>query len=246
MRSVRTQVILGLGALLLAAAPVLAQPPQPPCCPDPYASQQQHRDNFGEFRLWAGEFFPTAHGSYWDNNFATFTGSRTDFQDVIGGGDFILHLDRYNALVFSASFYSGSDTEAYRNLADQNNNGIFHNTSLDIDSGSVAYALFPAGTHNAVIPYIGAGVGIFGWRLHEGGNFVDPNNNIFGAGFVNSGTAFGGLLLAGLEVPVTRHVAFLVDGRYTMAHANLGGEFAGFGRLDLSGAQVVGGVAFHL
>ncbi len=248
MKSMRAHLISGLAALALSAAPALAQPPQPPCCPDPYAAPPAHRDNnqFVEFRLWAGGFRPTLGGDYWDNNFRNFTGNKSDFQDVIGGGDFIFHFDRINALMVSASFYSGSSTEAYRNFADQNNNPILHHTTLDISSGTAAYTLFPAGTHNAVIPYLGAGVGIYGWRLHEGGDFIDMNSNIYSGGFGDSGTAFGYFFLAGLEVPVTRHLAILVDGRYTVAHANLGGDFNGFGRLDLSGGQVAGGVAFHL
>ncbi len=250
MRPMRTTFISGLAALaalVISAAPALAQP-QPPCCPDPYAGPPAHhdRDQFVEFRLWAGEYFPSLGGSYWNDNFRNFTGSKSDLQDVIGGGDFIFHFDRMNALIVSASFYQGSTDEAYRNFADQNNNPIFHHTDLDVDSGTVGYALFPAGTHNAVIPYLGAGVGIYGWRLHESGDFIDNNNNIFGGRFVDSGAAFGYFFLAGLEVPVSRHVALLVDGRYTVAHANLGGDFSGFGRLDLGGGQVAGGVAFHL
>jgi opacity protein-like surface antigen len=247
------RILLGLAALLLMAAPLLAQyppppPPYPPPPPPPAYYDHHPSDQFVEFRLWAGEFLPAFGGSYWNDNFRNFTASRSDFQDVIGGGDFIFHFDRYSALMISASFYNGATNEAYRGFADQNNNPIFHRTSIDISSGTAAYAFFPAGTHGPVIPYLGAGIGVYGWRLHENGDFIDftNNNQIFGARFAESGAAFGYFFLAGLEVPVTRHMAFLIDGRYTEAHANLGGDFNGFGRLDLSGGQVVGGLAFHL
>jgi opacity protein-like surface antigen len=253
MKRAPQNVLLSLGCLLLAAVPALAQyppPPPPPYPPPQYAPPPPNhpRDQFVEFRLWAGDFLPAAGGSFWHDNFNTFTGSRNDFQDVIGGGDFIYHFDRYNALMVSASFYSGDSDEAYRGFLDQSNNSITHRTSLDISSGTVAYALYPAGTHNPVIPYLGAGVGIYGWRLSEGGDFIDFSNNnmIFSAFSRESGSALGYFFLAGLEVPVSRHVALLVDGRYTVAHANLHDDFAGFGRLDLSGGQIVGGIAFHL
>jgi opacity protein-like surface antigen len=245
MKSARVRFVLGLAGLFIAAAPVLAQPYPPP--PPPY-----HRggdaDRFGEFRIWAGGFQPDAHGDYWDNKFRDFTGSKSDLRDVIVGGDFIIHLDRINAIMFSASYYSTTTTQGYRNFLDQNNNRIFHNTDYDIGSGTVAYVLFPAGTHTPVIPYLGAGVGIYGWRLREAGDFIDFSNNnaIFSTVNSDSGTAFGYFFLAGLEVPVTRHMALLIDGRYTKSHDNLGRDFAGFGRLDLSGGQVVGGLAFHL
>jgi opacity protein-like surface antigen len=251
MRSGRLRLLLGGAGLLLAALPALGQYPPPPPPPGPYGPPPYHRhpsDQFVEFRLWAGDFLPDFHGDYWDNNFRNFTGSRSDFQDVIGGGDFIFHFDRYNALMVSASFYTASGTESYRGFLDQDNNPISHRTSLDISAGTVGYVLFPAGTHNPVIPYLGAGIGVYGWRLHEDGDFIDFEhaNSIFSAANSDSGAAFGYFFVAGLEIPVTRHLAFLVDGRYTKAHANLGGDFNNFGRLDLSGGQIVGGLAFHL
>jgi len=150
--------------------------------------------------------------------------------------------------MFSASYYQTTLGQSYRNFLDQNNNRIRHDTDYEIGSGSVAYVLFPAGTHTPVIPYLGAGVGLYSWRLREAGDFIDfsHGNAIFSAVNVDSGTAFAYFFVAGLEVPVTRHLAILVDGRYTKSHDTLGGDFEGFGRLDLSGGQVVGGVAFHL
>jgi opacity protein-like surface antigen len=235
--------LLGFAGLLMAAIPALAQSPT-------YyrGSRYDNPDQFGEFRLWVGGFRPDAHGDYWNDNFRNFTANRNDFQDVIGGGDFILHFDRYNSLMFSASYYTTTVTESYRFFADNLNGPIRHDTSIDIASGSIAYVLFPAGTHTPVMPYLGGGVGIYGWRLHEDGDFVDTNHNnvIFGSTFADSGTAFGYFFVAGLEVPVTRHVALLVDARYTKSHDNLGHDLSGFGRLDLSGGQVAGGVAWHL
>lgn len=250
MKLASARMILSLASLLVAAAPVWGQPypPPPPPGPPPGAYYHGNSDRFGEFRLWAGGFQPDAHDDYWENKFRNFTGSRNDLRDVIGGGDFIFHFDRYNAVMFSASYYTSTIGQSYRNFLDQNNNRIGHNTAFDIGSGSVAYVLFPAGTHSPVIPYLGAGVGFYNWRLREAGDFIDfdHGNTIFSAENADSGTAFGYLFVAGLEVPVTRHVALLVDGRYTKAHDTLRGDLAGLGRIDLSGGQVVGGIAFHL
>jgi opacity protein-like surface antigen len=246
MKSARVRIVLGLAGLAAAAAPVLAQPYPPP--PPPVAYHRGDVDRFGEFRVWAGGFQPDAHGDYWENKFRDFSGSRSDLRDVIGGGDFIYHFDRYNAVMFSASYYTTTIGQSYRNFLDQNNNRIRHNTDFDIGSGSVAYVLFPAGTHTPVIPYLGAGVGFYNWRLREAGDFIDfdHGNAIFSAINVDSGTAFAYFFVAGLEIPVTRHLALLIDGRYTKSHDTLGRDFEGFGRLDLSGGQVVGGLAFHL
>jgi opacity protein-like surface antigen len=239
-------ILLGLGCLVLAATPALAQypyppppPPPPPVYYPPPPPPPPSHDQFVEFRLWAGGFFPTFGGTFWNNNFANNTGNRNDFQNVIGGGDFIFHFDRYNALMVSASYYQGSSNEQSRFFTDQFNNPIRQRLTLDVSSGTVAYALFPAGTHNAVIPYLGAGVGVYGWRLHT-------DSNGFGAPFAFGGpngdsAEFGYFFVAGLEVPVSRHVALLVDGRYTQTPHN-DNNF----RPDLSGGQVEGGIAFHL
>ena len=40
--------------------------------------------------------------------------------------------------------------------------------------------------------------------------------------------------------------AVRIDGRYTVSHDTLGRDFAGFGRIDLTGGQIAGGLAFHL
>ena len=252
MKSARVRILLGLVGLIVAVAPALAQPypppPPPGPGPGPYYQRVGSGDRFGEFRLWVGGFQPEAHGDYWNDNFINFTGGRGDLRDAIFGGDFIYHFDRYNAMMFSLSYYSTSNDQAYRNFLDQNNNQIQHATDFSVGSGSLAYVLFPAGTHTPVIPYLGGGVGFYAWRLREAGDFIDfsNNDNVFGAINSDSGTAFGYFFVAGLEVPVTRYMAFLVDGRYTVAHDTLGGDLAGLGRLDLSGGQVAGGLAFHL
>ena len=56
---------------------------------------------------------------------------------------------------------------------------------------------------------------------------------------------FGYFALAGLEVPVSSHAALVVEGRYTVAHANLGGDFTDNKHLDLSGEQYTVGMAAH-
>src|SRR6202049_3279278 len=107
MKASGTRMILGLASLLVASAPAWGQPypPPPPPGPPPGASYPASAAaRFGEFRLWVGGFQPDAHGDYWESKFGEFTGSRSDLRDVIGGGDFIYHFDRYNAVIFSARY----------------------------------------------------------------------------------------------------------------------------------------------
>src|SRR5258708_29477654 len=143
-RSFRFRLILALAALLgAAAAPAWAQPPYPPPPPPgpgpgpgPGYYHYGPSDRFGEFRLWVGGFQPDAHDDYWNNKFRDFTGSRGDLRDVIGGGDFISHFARYNAVMIPGSFYSTTVGQSFRNFLPQNNNRIRHHTHLHVSSSS--------------------------------------------------------------------------------------------------------------
>ena len=44
-------------------------------------------------------------------------------------------------------------------------------------------------------------------------------------------------------VPVSSHAALVVEGRYTVANASVGGDFKAHGDLDLSGTQYMVGLA---
>ncbi|HVT57174.1 MAG TPA: outer membrane beta-barrel protein [Thermoanaerobaculia bacterium] len=234
------RTILGLAGVLVAAAPAFAQDG---------SRYTRSYGSFGEFRLWLGGFRPDASSTYWNDKFRDFTGSANDFQNVIGGADFLYHFDQHNALMINGHFYSGNATQSYRNFLDQNNNRIRHDTKLDISAGELAYVLFPAGERAPVLPYIGAGIGIYGWRLRESGDFINFNDqppSVFSSTLADSGTAFGYFFLAGIEVPLSRHFAIFGEGRYTKASATLSGDFAGFGKLDLSGGEVAAGFAWHL
>ena len=67
--------------------------------------------------------------------------------------------------------------------------------------------------------------------------FVDSNKSDF--------ATFGYFALAGLEVPVSPHVALAVEECYTVAHANLGSDFKDNSHLDLSGQQLIAAVTLH-
>jgi hypothetical protein len=68
-------------------------------------------------------------------------------------------------------------------------------------------------------------------------------------GFIDKQDSFflivGYFAVAGLEAPVSPHAAILLDGRYTVAHAHIGSDFADNRNLDLSGGQYAAGVAIH-
>ncbi|HEX4962828.1 MAG TPA: hypothetical protein VF173_18475 [Thermoanaerobaculia bacterium] len=251
-RSIRS-LLLALAILGIAAA-ASAQDSQDPeetiALPSP--------SRFTESHLWLGQVKLNGRSDFWDDNFQNFKADRSRLDGIAFGGDYIKHLDLHNAFMLSAGLSVNTLNEPARHVLDESGNPLEHHLELGTLSLTAGYLLFPAGTQHPVIPYLGAGAGLYGGQLRsyrssftpddcnedeedDDGNcptqFVDSQDSWF--------VTFGYFALAGLEVPVSSHFALLVDGRYTVAHANLGGDFEDHGRLDLSGRQVTAGVAIR-
>jgi opacity protein-like surface antigen len=238
----KTRVMIALGGLLVLSMPAFAQG----------YGRRSYNDNYGdaEFRLHIGSFRPDGNSAYWDSIRNDFTNSDTsDFENPSFGLDYILPLNERMGLIFSGSYYEGTTTGAYRNFEDNFNHRIVHDTTLDIGSATIGlvFHLLPKGS--AVQPYIGVGGGAYPWRLEERGDFIDfqdPNQAIFTSRLSSSGTAFGYYGLAGLDVPITRHVSIFAEGRWTRAKADLKDDFEGFGKLDLGGREIGAGLSWSL
>ena len=69
---------------------------------------------------------------------------------------------------------------------------------------SATFRVLPLGHRAPVVPYVGAGVGVLGWRYSEAGDFVDyiDNKSVFPGTFVGSGVVAGPVVLGGFRVPI--------------------------------------------
>ncbi len=247
MKSPMQSLLIAL-ALLGCATASQAQDSQAPAPVVPLDTSR-----FNEGHVWLGQLSLNARSDFWDDNFQSFKASRGRLDGLTFGGDFVHHLDRYNALMLSAGFYLNSINEPSRNLRDESGDPLEHHLDLDTLSLTAAYVLYPLGTDGPVIPYLGAGGGLYlgelnSYRSSFTTDDCDEDNNCtteYTDSRKSDFLTFGTFALAGLEVPVSAHAALLVDGRYTVAHAHLSGDFAGHRDLDLSGAQVTAGVAVH-
>ena len=229
-------------AILGVASPAFAQ------------DSQQSPSRFKETHVWAGYSKLNGRSDFWDDNFQNFKASRSDLKGFALGGDYIKHLDLHNALMLSGGIDVTTISEPARNLFNHSGNPREHHLELGTLSLTAGYVLFPAGTQASVIPYLGAGAGLYAGTLRsyrrsfttdddcdEDGNCTTTTHYI---GSKDSAfLTFGYYVLAGLEVPVSSHSALLVEGRYTVARANLGGDFEDHTHLDLSGAQYTVGMA---
>lgn|GEM_PF-1226186 len=252
MRLQIQSLLLALAMLGIATA-AFAQDQDPENSPDLPAAAigLQSPSRFTEAHVWIGLQRLNAESDFWDDNFANFKASPSQLDSFTLGVDFIKHLDLHNAVMLSGNLYMNSFSEPSRNVLNRSGNPLEHHLDLNTFSLTAGYLFYPAGTLKPVIPYLGAGGGLYAGQVRsyrrsfttddcdEDGNcttrFIDSTDSSF--------LTFGYFALAGLEVPVSSHMAFLVEGRYTEAHANLGGDFKDNRHLDLSGEQYIAGLA---
>jgi len=217
--------VLSLAAVILTAGFVLT----------PSASAQQQSVNF-----FVGGFVPTpldARGDITagqsndvlvrDRDFFSFPFDR--FHGPTFGGEYLIGLGDFFDAGASIGFYQQSVPAADRNFFDTTTGAsIASELKLRIVPFTATFRYLPLGHRAPVVPYVGGGVGIYGWRYSESGSFVDytppvpKNPPIFNGTFVGSGSATGPVVLGGVKFPMgPLEPGFEV--RWQKAQANLPG-----------------------
>lgn len=214
------------------------------------SSQGSSRGHWGETQAWRlqiGVLEPRGESTYWDDLSFDFTGNADNFDDALVGIEYTRFLGDRLGVVASASTFEGSSELSYRDFVDEFGNDIFHSTNLDMATFNIGLLFHLARRDSAIVPYVGAGGGLYAWRLEEFGDFIDFSlaaPEVFYDVFEDEGATLGYYLQAGLEVPVARSVSVFAEGRWQRADATLEGDFAGLGELDLSGRTLSAGLSW--
>ena len=227
--------------LLAGAVAAEAQPRRHRRDYDRYGSEQS-------FRLRLGLFTPEGDSNFWDDVELDFTGDATELEDVVGGVDYVFDLQRHVGLMLSADYFEGQQDQSYRDFVDNRGNRITHTTTLEITPITAGIVVKLAPEDAPIVPYAGAGGGIYAWRYREAGDFIDfgtTGRPIFTDTLEDTGSALGYYLLGGLEVPLSSYFSFFAEARWDRSDDELGGDFEDLGTLDLSGRRVMGGLAWH-
>lgn len=117
------------------------------------------------------------------------------------GGEWLVGLGDLFEGGLGIGFYTRSTPAVYRNFVNANGTEIDQDLKLRIVPFTATVRVLPLGRHSAFQPYIGAGVGVLGWRYSETGQFVDfADKSIFRDNFVGSGSATGPVILGGVRV----------------------------------------------
>ncbi len=216
----------------------------------PVAAQYGH-DARGDngMRLFAGVYEPKGDSSYWHDSFIDFTGQAADFEDGTVGIEYSRELAGNLRLLAGGSFFEGRTDQAYRDFVDNRGDDITHRTTVTLGTATLGLAVNLAPRRAPVVPYIGAGVGLYSWELEERGDFIDfgPGSSleIFRSTYRDDGVTPGWFWLAGLEIPLSSDFAIFAQGRWHHAEDDLEGDFTDLGKIDLSGRELAAGLTWR-
>ena len=171
---------------------------------------------------------------------------RKDFRGPFIGLDLAIPVRPRLDVTVSSSYSGTSAKSEFRDWVDTGNLPIEQTTSLDrvpLAVGVRAY-LLPRGRAvgefvwipTRFSPYVGAGAGAMWYRFRQQGDFVDfQTTNVFPDEFESSGWAPLAQASVGADYTLTPHLALNGEAKYNWAKGELGTDFSGFGRIDLSG-----------
>jgi hypothetical protein len=205
-------------------------------CDTPTASAQQ------SINVFVGGFVPKSINNrdtndvlFQDIQFLTF--NPRDFDGATAGVEYLVGLSDHFDAGLGVGIYSRSSTAVDTFFVQQNGADIVSQLALRIVPFTATFRYLPLGHHDAFVPYVGAGVGIFRWRYTESGDFSDSSGNITSGTFPASGTAVGPVILGGVRFPVGhKGSGFGFEIKYQNAQGDLPSAqgFAG-SKIDLTG-----------
>ena len=224
------------------------------------------------FRL--GYFIPRADSDFWKTEFDNMTYTRATFSDASYGVGYEIFMVPELSLMLNVDIYSKSRGGFYRDytgftLTDGDwalpsaYSGDFtpgHSLSITIIPIQASFKVTPLGRRVMIVPYFGAGAGLYLWDVHMVGDlvdfstpelFVDSTGNLLTGYPINSvdaheglSTAWGWHAFAGLMYPIGNRLTLDVSFKYNSAHGNFTKAFEGFQPFDLSHYQILGGINY--
>jgi opacity protein-like surface antigen len=207
------------------------------------------RGHWGEdqiFRFDLGSFEPRGDSLYWEDKKFDFTTDTEDFEDLEFRVEWVRFLGDRLGLAIAASGYDAGSTASYVRFEDQFGNDIRHTTELEINTLTLGLLVHLTQRDRALVPYFGVGGGLYSWTLSEFGDFIDFSQadlEVFDEFFYDEGDALGYYWRIGLEIPVAPNWAVYVENRWQRVDDQLGGDFEGLGKLDLSGESIAAGLS---
>lgn len=125
----------------------------------------------------------------------------SDFAGATVGGEWLFGMGPHFEGGIGVGIYQRTVPTVYLDYVNTNGSEIEQALKLRVVPITATVRYSPLGTDSPVQPYVGGGVGIFGWRYSESGQFVDFNTgDVFRQSYVGSGAAAGPVALAGVRL----------------------------------------------
>jgi hypothetical protein len=247
-RTLRPAITFLLGTLLLAAAPLHAQTTGKGFFFKQPAASLTLRGGFA-----LGGF--GGDSSIYAFTRRELTLGRGAYHAPSFGADLSIRLRPTLDLVLGAALAGSSRKSEMRDWVDQDDHPIEQTTSLKrvpLTASLKAYVT-PRGRsigQFAWIParyaaYVGAGGGTMWYRFRQQGDFVDfnsPSLRVFSNTYSSSRWTPTAHVLAGVDRSLNTRLALTTEARYTWAKTEMGDDFRGFDRINLSGFSTTVGL----
>ena len=127
-----------------------------------------------------------------------------DFRGPTAGGEYLVQLGDFFDAGAGIGIYSRTSPAINLDFTHPNGDEIEQDIKLRVIPITATIRFLPLGHHDAIVPYIGGGVGIYRWRYSETGEFLDTNGIIFRdtTTYIASDTTVGPVVLGGVRIPV--------------------------------------------
>ncbi|MDH4196800.1 MAG: hypothetical protein OEW05_05280 [Candidatus Aminicenantes bacterium] len=222
--------------------------------------------------------FDNTGNSLWSIEFDQMSFLKRDFQEGVLGVTYDYFVSRQLSLGISVDTYNKSKAGFYRDWVgyefdegtfafpleydSQNAFSIAHNLNVSITPVIVSVKLTPLGRRNKVVPYLGAGAGIYFWTVSMRGEIVDFSDEwiyedeevgdvpIYGIAITNARESrinFGYQAFAGIMVPIAQRLTIDVGATYSAARGKFRNSeygFEGFDDFDLGGITIAAGINY--
>jgi hypothetical protein len=222
-----------------------------------------------------GYFIPRADSDLWQIEFENMDFTKTDFQHSSFCFSYEYFFTRYSSLLISVEGYNEQQVGYYRDYVGYQDfdgtwaypneyegefipNHVFAVSSTPI---LLSIKILPLGRANKIIPYVGAGGGIFLWSVQLEGDMIDFSDEwydtveqvsiypIYSTYAEERGRiTFGAHVFGGLMIPVANRLSMEAEFKYNYVEASFSDDqysgFQGFEPFDLSGYQISIGVNY--
>jgi len=219
--------------------------------------------------------FENTGNSLWSIEFDQMSYLKRDFYEGVLGVTYDYFISRQLSLGLSLDTYNKTKAGFYRDWVgyefDEGNFAfpleyesqdaftIAHSLNVSITPVILSVKLAPLGRRNRVVPYVGAGVGVYFWSVSMRGEIVDFSDewiyedeeygdvSIYGVAITNaheSRISFGYQAFGGIMIPIAQRLTIDVGAIYNASRGKFTRAFEGFDDLDLGGITIAAGINY--